>query len=485
LKGEYAFYVQGYEGANAGKPIALAASFTADGTGKVTAGEEDSTTSTPTPTHVTINPTGSSYVVGSDNRGCVTLVEAGPAGTTKTFRFALGGLSGAPAVASKGRIIEFDDVVGTGRRASGVLRLQTTTDFLASQLKANYAFGMDGLDSVGGHYVVGGSFSLNINSGVITPLSSDFDDGIFPAPSVGTISGIGGSGSLTLSALSSTTGRVPGSLALDAAHTYTLAIYIINANEFFAITTDTLSATQPILSGRMIATKNSFTNTDAAGTDMIHINGISPAVPAPATPAKANGTVGILTLTTGGAISGNLYNSDGSTNAVAAGTYTVASPSAGRVTLASVGSNPPVLYLTTPTDGISAFIIGNDNSAGFGYAEAQNPTSGYTASSLTGKYFFGLDEVTDNSDFIQSHVLNIASAVVQPGAGSVGDSSDQTGLIINSFDVTNMYTVNASGDGSGTFVSGTFTSTFVTDGKKMFLVDQSVGGIGNIFAVDQ
>jgi hypothetical protein len=277
---------------------------------------------------------------------------------------------------------------------------------------------------------------------------------------------------------------VPGSLALNGTHTYTLAIYIINANEFFAVTTDTLSATQPILSGRMIATKNSFTNTDAAGTDMIHINGISPAVPAPATPAKANGTVGILTLTTGGAISGNLYNSDGSTNAVAAGTYTVASPSAGRVTLASVGGNPPVLYLTTLTDGISAFIIGTDNSASFGYAEAQSPTSGYTASSLTGKYFFGLDEVTDNSDFIRSHVLTLASAVVQSGAE---DSSDQSvGLIINSLDTpssTNSYTFNASGDGSGSFKG--LTSTFVTDGKKMFLVDQSVGGSGNIFAVDQ
>jgi hypothetical protein len=236
----------------------------------------------------------------------------------------------------------------------------------------------------------------------------------------------------------------------------------------------------------MIATKNSFTNTDAAGTDMIHINGISPAVPAPATPAKANGTVGILTLTTGGAISGNLYDSGSTTPTAVNGTYTVAAPS-GRATLAGagVGSNPPVLYLTTPTDGISAFIIGSDNSASFGYAEAQSPTSGYVASSLTGKYFFGLDEVTDNSDFIQSHVLTLASAVIQPGAGSVGDSSDQTGLTINLFDVTNTYTVNASGDGSGTFVSGTFTSTFVTDGKKMFLVDQSVGGIGNIFAVDQ
>jgi hypothetical protein len=273
-----------------------------------------------------------------------------------------------------------------------------------------------------------------------------------------------------------------GSLALNGTHTYTLAVYIINANEFFAITTDTLSATQPILSGRIIVTGAGAT---AAGTDMIHVNGISPAVPAPATPAKANGTVGILTLTTGGAISGNLYDSGSTTPTAVNGTYTVAAPS-GRATLAGagVGSNPPVLYLTTPTDGISAFIIGSDNSASFGYAEAQSPTSGYVASSLTGKYFFGLDEVTDNADFIRSHVLTLASAVLQSGAE---DSSDQFfGLIINSLDTPgpmNSFTFNASGDGSGTFKG--LPSTFVTDGKKMFLVDQSVGSIGNIFAVDQ
>jgi len=471
LKGQYAFLVQGYDGS--GSPIALVTSFSADGAGNVAAGgDADFTDSTGT-THVTFT-SASSYVVGPDHRGCVSLVTAGG---TAIFRFALGGVTAG--VATKGSIIEFDDASGTSNRASGILRLQTPADFVASHLQANYAFGMDGIDGVtspGGHYAVGGSFSLSNTTGVISSLFSDIDDaGTITAPG-GLTAGVGGNGLLTLSSVapvspSASTGRMLGSLSPDANHTYGLAIYVVNASEFFAITTDTLSATQPILSGRFIVTGAGFTNASAASTEMIHVNGTSIA-----SGGSASGTIGILTFANGtpGTVNGNLYNSDGTTQAIAGGTYTV-DPTSGRLALAGAA-----VYLAGPIDGISAFIIGLDNSAFFGYAEVQSPTSGYTVSSLNGNYFFGLDEMNDNTDFTQVHALTLNSAVVQSGTD---DSSDQSsGLIINTADVpsaSNSFTIM--GDGHGSYNG--FASIFVTDGTKMFLVDQS--GSGNVFTVDK
>jgi hypothetical protein len=474
MKGEYALYVAGYEG-TAGTPIALAASFSADGTGKVTAGEEDFTKSGVPSSHVALTAA-SSYVVGLDDRGCVSLVDANG---TKTFRFALNAPV-APAVATKGRIIEFDDpsTTGTGRRASGIIRLQTTTDFVAGNLKPNYAFGMDGLDMAGGHYVVGGSFTLNHNTGAIASVFSDIDDA-----GVTTSALAGGSGSLTLGSLSATTGRVPGSLALDAVlgHTYALAIYIINANEFFAITTDTLSATQPILSGRFIVTGSAFTDASAAGSDMIHINGTT--APVGLTPPSPTGTIGILTFATGApnTVKGTLYSySSGAikTPQAIAGNYTV-NASSGRVALTNSGTNPPAVYLTTPTDGISAFIIGLNSGVGsdafFGYATPQNapPVGGFTGASLTGTYAFGIDQMIDNGVSNDSGVEAIASGGITSG---IVDFSSQGGLTINfGFkDPMGSHSFTIAADGSGKWSGfGSLTTYVVTDGTKVFILDDT------------
>jgi hypothetical protein len=497
LKGEYAFYVQGFDGAAA--PIALAASFNADGAGKVTAGDEDSTTSAST-THVTINPTGSSYIVGPDNRGCVTLVDSGS--TTRTFRFALGGLSGTPAVASKGSIIEFDDVTGTNRRASGVLRLQTTTDFVLGNLKTQYAFGMDGLDPALGHYAVGGSFTLDnttdATSGGITALFSDIDDAgaSFPALS-------GGSGSLTVGSLSATTGRVSGSMAPDATHSYNLAVYIVNANELFVVATDKLlTAPHLVISGRMIVTSSPFTNASAAGTDLIHVNGTS------GSPASPSGTIGILTFTTAGTkVTGPLYSCN-ACNSLAtppnppklqavSGTYAVTSTS-GRVALAgvTVGSTTlSALYLATPTDGISAFIVGSDTSANFGYAEAQSPTTGYTNASIASlasePSIFGIDQMIDNTLTNDTGVETIDST------GSIKSGtvnfSGQGGLTINfAFTPDTSPSFNITSNGQGTWSGFTPITTppttinthVVTNGKKLFLLDDT-SGLAEIIVIEQ
>ena len=127
LHGQYAFLLQGFTGSDNLSPVALVASFTADGNGNITGGEEDF--SRFFSQHLTITPTGGFYTVGPDNRGCLTLNYSGGTLTTAAFRFGLG--SFASDVATQGRIIEFDDTSGSdlGTRGSGAMRLQTTSAF--------------------------------------------------------------------------------------------------------------------------------------------------------------------------------------------------------------------------------------------------------------------------------------------------------------------------------------------------------------------
>ena len=93
LKGQYALQLQGFD---SNGPVGLVGSFTADGTGKITAGEEDvndSTTGT-TPPPLSIIAAGSSYSVGLDTnggyRGCMTIATSA---ATSTYRFSLNQIS--------------------------------------------------------------------------------------------------------------------------------------------------------------------------------------------------------------------------------------------------------------------------------------------------------------------------------------------------------------------------------------------------------
>src|SRR6266576_2450563 len=134
LNGQYAFTMQGFDTNGA---VTLGGMFDADGAGHIAraVGVEDVNSSIGVQTNVSINGTSSSYSVGGDNRGCMTIATS--AGTSM-FRFALGVISSG--VASKGRFIEFDN---TGTLGSGVLEKQDPSAFSTSQLNGAYAFGAD------------------------------------------------------------------------------------------------------------------------------------------------------------------------------------------------------------------------------------------------------------------------------------------------------------------------------------------------------
>jgi Putative Ig domain len=460
LSGQYAFFVQGFEGSGGGTPVAIAASFGADGTGKIADGGDLDISNASGHSHLTIGATGSLYTVGADGTssgdlGCVQLKLSDS--TTEVFRFSLGKLSSN--VYTKGHIIEFDDTTGTGTRGSGLLEQQTVADFAISKLSAHYAFGLDGVDSTGGHVAVGGSFALNTSTGAITSGVFDLDDaGIVPGKQT-----IDTTTSPKITAPSATTGRATASFA-SGIYSYNFATYIVNASQMFAVTTDTFGATNPIASGRVIVTGSSFSQSSLSGYYVIHLSGSGG--------GTANANIGLLNFTAG-AGNGTLYEYDGvgttlKTNTVTGGAYTV-DATTGRVTLSNVGSNPPTLYLTTPTDGVSVIIVGSDGSAIFGYAEASSG-SGFTTAGLAGKYFYGTEDPSDNTVQDEIGVVTVASD------GTINGTSDQSGSstpylksaqsLGGSFSITNINGVGNVGANTIAITNGTKLFFILSDGSE-------------------
>ena len=448
LNGHYALLLQGYTGGAGSIPLALAASFGADGTGSITGGEED-VNDTISPQNQTFTSNGSLYTVGSDNRGCLQLTNSG--GTTTVFRFALGGINSG--IASKGRIIEFDYNSGTGAGSlgAGILRLQNPSAFALSALGARYAFGVDGWaenDNQFVHLVTAGAFSNSsgtLSNGVY---DENFGGAVFSEATVA-------SGSVQ--SMYATTGR-----AVVQFDVFNWAMYVINSSECFLVSTDPLSI-NAITAGRAIATPSSFTASELSGNYVVHASGN--------TSGKASVDLELLTMTPGGAQAGTLSGtvdsygagSGAQTTTLSGVTYNV-DPSAGRVTLGNPGDNLPILYVTTPTDGIAAFVVGAGADALFGVGELQTSTA-----LPAGTYLFGTEDPSDNTVTNKSGVETIASGGALAG---IYDQSNTSGLLSGQ---TVSATVSLGSNGAGNIGPSTVA---ITSGSKLFSIDETGGTSG-------
>jgi hypothetical protein len=449
--------LEGFWSGGSGIPSLLTASFQADGTGHITGGEED-INDTISPQHSNFDTTAghSLYTVGADHRGCLQLTNMG--GTTEVFRFALAGIKAG--IAGKGRIIEFDDNSGTGAgsRGSGVLKLQNPNSFVLTAVQGQYAFGVDGWGAENNqivHFNTAGSFSPNSTiacgtlSGVI--LSGVYDDnfaGITSPESTGVCGNI--------DSISASTGRGTGSFDF-----LNWAIYIVNSSEFLVISTDPISST--VSAGKAIATSNSFTASSASGNYVVHMAGN----------VNGSGDVSLQRWSTTpgggqtGTLSGMIFSYGGGSGAqstpLTSVTYNV-DPSTGRTTLGNPSDNLPILYLTTPADGISAFVLGMGSDAAFGFAEGQ--TSQTVA---TGSYAFGTEDPADNTVTDKSGAETIATGGVIAGTS---DQSNRSGL--NSGQTVTA-TVSLGTDGTGNTGPQTVA---ITTGTKLFSIDESGGTAG-------
>ena len=431
LKGQYAYWLQAVLSNGI---TAVAGSFTADGTGKVTGGEEDNSNLSA----FQIDATRSSYAVGPDHRGCLTLGFTD--GGITYFRFALGGINSS-SIATAGHILEFDDTTGTGLRFAGTLRMQDATSFLASQFKGNYVVGFLGVGGGGGRFAAAGTFA---SDGISAVTSSKFD-----IDDAGTLTSNIASAPAGTFTCCSANGR--GTLQFTgSSFTSNLVLYMVSSGDVFFVG---LGAGQHGGEAVGVPSGTTFTQTSLNGAGVFRKTAQSITGPiVDVALSSANGTGGI-------SIMDNTNNAGTFSSGTTAFTYTVESN--GRVTLTG-GTNPPVLYLYGKNAG---FLVGTDANVEFGAIEPQ-AAGPFDNASLSGAYTLGTENPSTDTAALESGAVTLNGAGIVAG---ILDQSSPAGLVQNQ-NVSLTYSVGATGAGS--FGSGT-TAILISGNKAVFINNTS------------
>jgi hypothetical protein len=444
LNGQYAFTLQGFDTASA--QVLMAGSFNADGAGHIATlvGVEDINSSAGPQANLSINATGSSYSIGADNRGCLTLVNS--LATTRKFRFALGSLNGG--VASKGRISGFDATTAPDSLVTGELRIQNPAAFANSAFAGNYAFGLDGTDIVGKRFGVAGTLSTN-GAGVITAGNLDSNDGGV----INTNAAIS-SGTFAIAA----NGR--GTLSLTSGGvTDNYAIYMLSNSDALLLSVDANSTGHPVTVGEALAAGASFANNSLNGTLVIHMTGRTSG-------GSADVTVGVGNSDGGGNLSTlNLFEKSGNnpiSTLSGSATYSVAAN--GRATFMGDFPNAPVAYLSAMNQG---FIVGGGVSAQFGIVEPQS-AGPFSNSSVSGAYFFGTE--TAGCECVPEE-SGVATANGTGGLTGTLDSGRFSGLLQGNQPLP-ISTYSVMADGTGNVGPG--TELIVISATKLLWMDASI-----------
>ncbi|MGA2986911.1 MAG: putative Ig domain-containing protein [Terriglobia bacterium] len=440
LSGSYAFSLSGFNDVGF---LTVVGSFTADGNGKVTAGEAD-TNGVLGAQNGNIMTSASSYSVGPDNRGCATL--ATPFGTLITH-FALGSMSSNTATA--GRMIEWDSPSAGAYIAAGQILRQTSSAF-AGGLSGSYAFRTVGWDplSLGGRDVCVGALSASGNT--FTGLEQDCND-------AWTISNTATPAVAGTYTTLDANGRGTGILALGETNS-NITFYAVSGSQLLVVNADP----GPFASGEwdrqsVPAGGSGFTQASLDGNMVLYLNGL--------TLVGTASAVSVETATADGSSSLAItFYEDRAGTVQISNTYacTYAVEPNGRVTLSSgtqsCGGTPPLFYLTDVNTG---FIVDASPGVDTGSLEPQS-VGPFNNASLSGSFFGGMAEVVNQS--AQTEVDPIAP----DGSGNItgitdtsSTSSQDAGL---SFPAAT-YTVNSDGTFSVSSSDGAVAGIIISNTK--------------------
>jgi hypothetical protein len=444
LSGQYAFSLSGFNDAGF---LTVVGSFTADGTGKITAGEAD-INGVLGAQQGNIITAASSYSVGSDNRGCANL--ATPFGTFVTH-FALGSMSSS--IATGGRMIEWDGPSASAYIAAGQLLRQSASAF-APGLSGSYVFRTVGWDPspLGGRDVCVGELIASGNT--LTGLEQDCNDAgtvsntVNPVPT-GTYT--------TLDA----NGRGTGIIALGETNS-NITIYAVSSSQLLVVNADS----GPFASGEwdqqsVPAGGSGFTQASLGGSMVFYLNGLSLVGTATAVSverASADGTSSMAIT----------YYEDRAGTMQVSSTYTCTydvEPN-GRVTLSSstqsCGGTPPLLYLAGLNTG---FIV--DASPGVDTGSFEPQSAGpFSNASLSGSFFGGLAEAV-----IQSAQAEV-DLLAPDGSGNITgttDISSTSAQDTGSPFLAATYTVNSDGTFSVSSSDGAVAGIIISNTKFVMI----------------
>jgi hypothetical protein len=391
LKGQYAFSLSGYTPSGF---LAAIGSFSADGNGHITAGTVDSNGSLGVKTG-SITASGSSYSVGSDNRGCATI--ATPFYTFIT-RFALATPS---ANVSAGGVIEEWESGSSAYIAAGqILLQQSIPTALPSGTWVYEQTGIYGTNqyrtaSVGTLTVSGGKFTKGEYDSNVAGVHKNYTGltGTFTSPD-------------------KTTGRYTTATTLSGV-TVNHAAYLVSSTQYIQLSTEASGSTTAILIADGQLQSGALT-----------ISGKMAFYGAGKNSSGAGNTVqfGLANATSSSALTATVYEDDAGTwntpNPVTA-SCNYAIDSYGRVTLsgANCATAPPVFYLTGPNTGV---MEATDSGVLIGQLRPQSATA-----VKPGTYMLGTQEVVDYSIETGVGVATLTSAGITGTVDLTSDSSPQ------------------------------------------------------------
>ncbi len=483
LNGPYAFEFSGY---NSTGFVAFAGTFTANGTGGITGGEEDYNSISGM--DVTYTNLVGTYTLGADGRGTFTFTGSTPAQPAQQYTYAF-----SIDATGNGRFIEFDT---TGTRGSGRIALQTVTTCIVSSTVAStyggdFAFGGAGFAGQSaangtGPLAFAGRFTATTPIAPGTTGSLSFGEMDTNTPGLVTIDDTSVSGTYVSGPDSSHCSLALSSVGL-ANQNY--SIYPISGGEAFLIETDTVSgiSTTPYLAvgemvqqiGQPFVTQGVLSGTMVGGLSgqLISAGTYLPEVQVVELSATS-GTSSMAVLQTDNQ-AGTIFGTNGTPVADA---YT--SDSLGRVQ-GSVEFNStflPILYLINTNQAFCVSIV--QNAPTFGYFAPQS------AAPFTAETIKSTSLVDGTSAPAVSADRDLSGFLSFDGISAVGGTQDQSTTSGNSSGAsTGTYVLNATGntDGSGTMTLSTPTGFtgyfFIVSPANVVMITATPGDLNPVLII--
>jgi hypothetical protein len=397
LSGQYAFEMSG-EDLN-GQLIARVGSFSANGSGSITAAVEDVNDGG---SFSTVQFSGGTYSIGSDGRGTLTLT-GGSLGGGLGLNIALSSPNSGVAVQTDGNAA-----------SSGSFDLQTASAFSLTAISGHYAFDLSGQDSTGAPLSIVGEFAANATGG-LTGGTIDVNDGSQAGPS--------GPNPIpsnsTAFSMDPTFGTSDGR-GMASINGQTLAFYMVDGTRLRFVEEDATA----------ITVGDAFVQTGTIPTQVANLSGNFAFISAG---AAVLGNLGAIAragsaMFNGGTLSNAFLDDNNAGNHTArgpdSGTYTIDSAGSGRGTFtftdSSAGTFSYIFYLFSPTQAV--LLETSNGLIGAGSLSAQ--PSSVSTSALAGNYVFNWGGLTIPSsgnigfeeDFIGEYALS--------SSGSIGGNAD-------------------------------------------------------------
>jgi hypothetical protein len=394
LSGQYAFSFTGYD--SNGSYLA-AGSFTANGSGMITTGQEDVNTPLGPSSQVQLSGT---YQVTTDDRGTMTINSALG---THTYTFALNELG------TKGRFISFDQ---SDVRGSGVLKKQDSSAFDPSVFVDGYVLAFSGQDQLGGRAAALGLI-FPTGSGFVSGVSMDLNDAGSVLPTFPPFSGSytvddTGRGTMTL--------NIPG-LGFGIVD---ITFYVVSANEFFLVSSDPISQTGLIFGGSGESQSNTtfFDAATLSGESIFTMTGTNG--------SAGVDTIGEFTYDGISSLTGKFDENNGG-NITVSGLLTASYSMevTGRATLTVNTPTGQVIWNIYATGQNQGFILdATSAAAGIGQVFAEGNTPPFSNSNIFGTYFLGPDDPIVQTAPLTSGVASFDGSNAIGGQGSVTGAVD-------------------------------------------------------------